>query len=234
MTQWLQPNVMTLSGNGQLLPSQFPGMAALDSCVRDLRMVKAGTQNRSADDLRRSAQMAAAQAGDRAAYEALLRDCVPLIRTFATRQGVAADYIDDVIQDVLLTIHRARQTYDPARSFTGWLRTIAERRAIDLLRRVGRQRAREIHSPFVFESYVDDTADPTRKAGDAAGSRRVDEALAVLPERQREAVRVLVLEEQSLAEAAIATRRTRGALKVNLHRALKSLRAKFDAKAEEP
>lgn len=102
-------------------------------------------QSRSTDDLRRAQQMAAAQSGDRAAYEALLRDCVPLIRVFATRKGVPVDYIDDVVQDVLLTIHRARQTYDPARSFTAWLRIIAERRAIDLLRRYGRQRAREIY-----------------------------------------------------------------------------------------
>ena len=56
---------------------------------------------------------------------------------------------------------------------------------------------------------------------------RVNEALASLPERQREAVQVLVLEEQSLSEAAIATRRSKGALKVNLHRALKALRGKF-------
>jgi RNA polymerase sigma-70 factor (ECF subfamily) len=193
-------------------------------------MVKVEPQNRSADDLRRSAQMAAAQAGDRAAYEALLRDCVPLIKVVAVRQGVAADHIDDVVQDVLLTIHRARQTYDPARSFTGWLRTIAERRAIDLLRRTGRQRAREIHSPLAFESYAEETADPSRTAGDAASSRRVNEALAMLPERQREAVQVLVLEERSLAEAAIATRRSKGAMKVNLHRALKALRAKFEGK----
>ncbi len=230
MTQWLQPNVMALSGNGQLLPSQCPGKAALCSRVGDLRMVKVEPQNRSADDLRRSAQMAAAQAGDRAAYEALLRDCVPLIKVVAVRQGVAADHIDDVVQDVLLTIHRARQTYDPARSFTGWLRTIAERRAIDLLRRTGRQRAREIHSPLAFESYAEETADPSRTAGDAASSRRVNEALAMLPERQREAVQVLVLEERSLAEAAIATRRSKGAMKVNLHRALKALRAKFEGK----
>jgi len=230
MRQWLQPNVMALSGDGQLLPLPFPGMAALVFPVGNLRMVKAEPQNRSADDLRRSAQMAAAQAGDRAAYEALLRDCVPLVRAVAARQGVAADHIDDVVQDVLLTVHRARQTYDPGRSFNGWLRTIAERRAIDLLRRTGRQRAREIHAPLAFESYADETADPTRNAGAAAGSRRVNEALATLTERQREAVRVLVLEEQSLAEAAIITRRSRGALKVNLHRALKSLRGKFDAK----
>ncbi len=190
-------------------------------------MIKAGPQNRSADDLRRSAQMAAAQGGDRAAYEALLRDCVPLIRSIAARQGVPADRCDDVVQDVLVTIHRARRTYDPARSFTGWLRTIAERRAIDHLRQIGRQRAREIHSPLAFESYVDDTAASTPSGQYAAGSGRVQEALAMLPEHQREAVQVLVLEQRSLAEAAVATRRSKGALKVSLHRALKALRGRF-------
>lgn len=183
---------------------------------------------RSADDQRRAAQMAAAQAGDRAAYEALLRDCVPLIKAVAGRQGVPADRIDDVVQDVLLTIHRARHTYDPARSFSGWLRVIAERRAIDLLRRVYRHGARELHAPLAFEAYADDGADPTRGLDQADMSGRVGAALAMLPPRQREAVETLVLQERSLAEAAAATRRTKGSLKVNLHRALKALRGRLD------
>jgi RNA polymerase sigma factor (sigma-70 family) len=228
MTPRVQSNVMALPSRGWLLPPQFPVMASGDDGrVGKLRMVKAEPQIRSADDLRRSAQMAAAQTGDRAAYEALLRECVPLISTIAGRQGVPPDQIDDVVQDVLLTIHRARQTYDPARSFTGWLRIIAERRAIDLLRRLGRQRAREIYSPLAFESHADQGADPTRLAREAAASNRVHAALGMLPERQREAVQVLLLQEQSLADAAIVTRRSKGALKVNLHRALKALRGMF-------
>ena len=229
MRQLLQPNVMALSGDEQLHPLQFPGMAALDSLIRGQRMIKREPEDRSADDLRRAAQMTAAQAGDRTAYEALLRNCVPLIRAIAVRRGVPADRCDDVIQDVLLTIHRARQTYDPARSFTGWLRTIAERRAIDLLRQIGRQRAREIHSPPAFESYIDEAAEAARNR-EHMGSRRVNEALATLPKSQREAVQVLILEEKSLAEAAAATRRTKGALKVSLHRALNALRGKFGGK----
>ena len=38
----------------------------------------------------------------------------------------------------------------------------------------------------------------------------------------------LVLEERSLAEAAALTRRTKGSLKVNLHRALKALRVRME------
>ena len=226
MTAAVQPIVIGWGGNGPLLPPRSRGMTAGYTRVR-IRLMSE-PQPRSADDLRRSAQMAAAQAGDRVAYDALLRDCVPLIRAVALRRGVAADYVEDVVQDVLLTVHRARQTYDPNRSFTAWLRTIADRRAIDLLRRIGRQHAREVHAPLDFEAYADEHAGPA-DAGPSAGGGRVNEALANLPERQREAVRLLVLEEQSLSEAAVSTRRSKGALKVNLHRALKALRGRFGA-----
>ena len=178
----------------------------------------------NADDMRRSALMAAAQAGDRLAYEMLLRDCVPLIRSIVRRKGVAADYVDDVVQEVLLTIHRARQTYDPTRSFTAWLRVIAERRAIDLLRQSGRHGAREVHAPLVLENYADSSSDPAGGLDRADDAGTINQALATLPARQREAVQYLVIEEQSLAEASALTRRSKVSLKVNLHRALKALR----------
>lgn len=178
-------------------------------------------------DRRRSAWMAAAQAGDGAAYQALLRDCIPVIKSVARRRGVVADRIDDVVQDVLLTIHRARQTYDPSRSFTAWLSVIVDRRAIDLMRRTQRQDLREVHAPIAFESHADETADPTRGVAHAEASGTVARALESLPARQREAVQHLVLEERSLAAAAALTRRSKGSLKVNLHRALKALRGKM-------
>jgi RNA polymerase sigma factor (sigma-70 family) len=230
MSAAAQLNMIRWDGDGPLLPARLRSMAALHSGAWILLMSEHEPQPRSADDLRRAAQMAAAQAGDRIAYEALLRDCVPLIRAVAMRRGVAAADVDDVVQDVLLTIHRARQTYDPKRSFGAWLHTIAERRAIDLLRRTGRHLAREVHAPAAFEAFADEHARPA-DIGPSAG-RRVDEALESLPERQREAVRVLVLEERSLSEAALTTRRSKGALKVNLHRALKALRGRFGDEAE--
>ncbi len=187
-------------------------------------MAIAQAQKPNADDMRRSALMAAAQAGNRTAYEMLLRDCVPLIRSVARRQGVMPDYVDDVVQEVLITIHRARQTYDPSRSFNAWLRVIAERRAIDLLRQTGRRGAREVHAPLAFENFADGSADPAGGLTRADDAEKIDQALAALPARQREAVQYLVIEEQSLAEASALTRRSKVSLKVNLHRALKALR----------
>jgi len=179
------------------------------------------------DDARRAAWMAAAQAGDRAAYEALLRDCVGVIASVARRQGVAADRIDDVVQDTLLTVHRARQTYDPTRSFTAWIAVIAERRAVDLLRKTSRHASREVHAPLAYERHADESVASVRTALGSEATRRLGEAVAGLPARQREAVQHLVLQERSLAETAAATGRSTGSLKVNLHRALRSLRARL-------
>ena len=171
--------------------------------------------------------MAAAQAGDRVAYETLLRDCVPFIAGIARRQGVSSDAIDDVVQEVLLTLHRARATYDPRRSFQAWLRVIAERRAIDLLRQVRRRGAREVHAPLAYESRADDGVDLSAGIEQQDKASRIGTALSELPQRQREAVNHLMLEERTLAETAAATGRSVGSLKVNLHRALNALRLKM-------
>ncbi|HEX9462141.1 MAG TPA: sigma-70 family RNA polymerase sigma factor [Alphaproteobacteria bacterium] len=179
-----------------------------------------------AADERRAALMAAAQAGDGAAYQALLRDCISIVQAIARRQGVPADRIDDVVQETLLSVHRARHTYDPQRPFIGWLRAIAQRRAIDVLRSTGRHGRREVHAPLAYESFPDAAA-PDRDAERAQAGSTIAPAIAALPAGQREAVQRLVLEERSLAEAAVITGRKPGALKVNLHRALKTLRAKL-------
>ena len=169
--------------------------------------------------------MAAAQAGDATAYATLLRECVPLIKSVARRCGVPADRIDDVVQDVLLTIHRARATYDPSRPFDAWLRVIAERRAIDHLRQARRRGAREVYAPLAFESHADESADPTRGLDQEDASGRIgagDRRAAGTPTRGRAPSGAS--RSSRLAQTAAATGRSKGSLKVNLHRALKALR----------
>jgi RNA polymerase sigma-70 factor (ECF subfamily) len=178
----------------------------------------------------RAAWMAAAQSGDRRAYERVLADVLPLVRAVARRQGVAPDSIDDVVQETLLTVHRVRHTYDPARSFDAWLAAIAARRAIDALRSQGRRGRREVHDELALDQHADrdDASADSEQAQEAA---RLRAAIASLPPGQREAVEELGLKEHSLAEAAQRTGRNTGALKVNLHRALKALRGRLNGES---
>jgi RNA polymerase sigma factor (sigma-70 family) len=181
-------------------------------------------------DHKRTTLMVAAQAGDRIAYEALLRGCVALIKSVAYRQRVPLDCVDDVVQETLLTIHRARHTYDPTRPFSAWLRTIAQRRAIDVMRRQGYKGAREMHAPIAYENHPDPDDDPEQALDRTDRTAQLGRAVDSLPPGQRDAVKRLVLLEQSLDEAAASTRKTTGAIKVNLHRALNTLRTRMGAK----
>jgi RNA polymerase sigma factor (sigma-70 family) len=175
---------------------------------------------------RRAAWMAAAQAGDRRAYERVLADSVALIRAVARRHGVAHDQLDDVVQETLLTLHRVRHTYDPARSYDAWLAALAGHRAIDGLRRRGRQAWREIGDDVAVARHADGR-DASVESERAQQAHRLRAAIAKLPPGQREAIEQLGLKELSLEEAAARTGRSAGALKVNLHRALKALRDRF-------
>ena len=173
--------------------------------------------------------MRAAQAGDRAAYDQLLRISIPFIKMVARKQGVSVDAVDDVVQEALLTLHRSLMEYDPNRPYSAWLRTITRRRAIDLLRWHGRTDLREVHDPAEFQNHPDSGATPEDNA-EATGRRNFLSAVAAsLPARQREAVEQLALAGKSLVEAAAATGQTQGALAVNLHRALNTLRTRFGA-----
>ena len=178
-------------------------------------------------DHRLTAAMAAAQEGDRKAYAQLLRECVPVVRRVARNKGASAVFIDEVVQDVLLTLHGARQTFDPSRSFVAWITVITQRRTIDFLRKRARRGAHEVHAPVAFEQHQAPD-DPSRNVEQRAEDDRLRDVVATLPDGQRQAVQVLALEENSLEEASRVTGRTKTALKVNLHRAIRTLRRRLD------
>src|SRR5215208_5156475 len=91
-------------------------------------------------------QMRAAQAGDAQAYATLLRTLTPKLRQIISNQRrflQPAD-IEDLVQDVLLSLHAVRGTYDPARPFMPWLLAIVRHRLVDGARRYARTTGREI------------------------------------------------------------------------------------------
>jgi RNA polymerase sigma-70 factor (ECF subfamily) len=164
--------------------------------------------------------MARAQDGDGAAYHRLLQDIVPYLRSLAARRHRDPNDVEDSVQDILLTIHSIRQTYDPARPFGPWLVTIANRRFVDRLRRQGRVRAQETPLTAEHETF----SEPRANLEESTDRRELKGAIDHLPPRQRQAIRLLKLKEMSLKEAATASGMSIASLKVATHRALKSLR----------
>ncbi len=169
-----------------------------------------------------SALMMRAQDGDRAAYGRLLHSITPYLRTLARRHYCGHDDTEDVVQDILLTIHAVRHTYDPARPFAPWLVAIARRRIADRLRYRGRHAARETALAAHHETF---SADETNGYAWNHESRHLRAAVAALPNGQRQAIELLKLRELSLKEASVVSGVSVAALKVSTHRALKALRA---------
>jgi RNA polymerase sigma-70 factor (ECF subfamily) len=164
--------------------------------------------------------MARAQEGDQAAYRRLLQEITPYLRSLAVRRHHDPNDAEDSVQDVLLTVHSIRQTYDPTRPFAPWLVAIAHRRFVDRLRRQGRTRNREIPLTAEHETFCE----PAANLEERPDRRELEGLVNNLPPAQQEAVRLLKLKELSLKEAAAVSGMSVGSLKVNTHRALKSLR----------
>jgi RNA polymerase sigma factor (sigma-70 family) len=172
-----------------------------------------------------AALMRAAQDGDAAAYARLLREATPFVRALARRRFRDEHRVEDVVQEVLLSVHRVRHTYDPARPFKPWLAAIANRRIIDALRRKVRLAEHEVHNASAYETFVDPQSNREVEASSAA--QLVTSALESLPPGQREALELVKLKDMSLSEASALTGQSVGGLKVSVHRAIKTLKARL-------
>lgn len=172
--------------------------------------------------------MAHAQDGDRSAYQRLLREITPYLRSLAARRHRDPSDIEDAVQDILLTVHAIRHTFDPTRPFGPWLVTIANRRFIDRLRRQGRRRGRETPLMPEHETF----SEPQANLEERPDRHELEKAINELPAMQRKAVQLLKLKEMSLKEASTASGMSIASLKVNVHRAVKSLRKMLGDRSE--
>jgi RNA polymerase sigma factor (sigma-70 family) len=168
--------------------------------------------------------MVAAQAGDRAAYATLLSEVAPILRRIVRSRFrfLSAEDVEDAVQEVLLSVHTVRATYDGSRPFLPWLMAIAHNRSVDAVRRIARRSGREVTVAEYPETF--DAADTNPSDGVYGDPEALRAAVAELPKGQRVAIEMLKFREMSLKEASGASGMSVGALKVAAHRATKALR----------
>lgn len=174
----------------------------------------------TADPQEWTALMIRGQAGDTIAYHRLLLGITPYLRAIANRAHCNTSDAEDTVQDILLTLHAVRHTYDPSRPFKPWLAGIARHRVADRLHALRRVAAGEVMLETEHEAF---TA-PDQNIDLALDSRILGAALRGLPTSQRQAIRLLKLQEMSLKEAAEHSGMSIASLKVSAHRGIKALR----------
>jgi RNA polymerase sigma-70 factor (ECF subfamily) len=173
--------------------------------------------------------MRAAMTGDAGAYRQLLVSLAPHVRAVARSRcrslGAPEGEVEDLVQEVLLTIHLKRGTWDQSRPIGPWVAAIARNRLIDFLRRRGR------HITVPIEDLVDSL--PAEDRTPELSTRDVDTLLGQLKPQQREIVRSISLNGSSIRETADRLQMTEGAVRVTLHRALKALAGFYRSSARE-
>jgi RNA polymerase sigma-70 factor, ECF subfamily len=164
--------------------------------------------------------MARAQQGDQRAYEQLLQLLARDARGFVGRRVGWTDWVEDVVQDALLTVHRARHTYDPGRPFAPWFYAIVQSRLVDALRSRKRVSTREI----VDRAALERQPAPAPEGGRSDVSEQLARAVSNLPRVQREVVSLLKYEDLSVRDVAKRLGMSEAAVKTTAHRGYKMLR----------
>ena len=158
--------------------------------------------------------------GDVRAYEELLVLLTVALRNLVRNRARAVGLdAEDVVQEVLLALHLKRGTWIVGTPVAPWVAAIARNKLIDALRRRGQR------IEVSVESVVDSLWSEAKNDNDDA--RDVERMLTKLTERQRDVVRAVSLEGYSAQEAAARLQMTEVAVRVTLHRSLKSLAALF-------
>jgi len=165
---------------------------------------------------------AKAQAGDSAAYRELLTALVPFLRRILIKGLSRPDDAEDIIQEILLSIHKALKTYSPERPFMPWLMAIVNFRRTDYFRQHYSNR-KNVTVPI---EDIELTSDVTDTAHEAEYSD-VENALNALPERQREVFELMKLKGYSAQEVSNQTGMSVSAVKVSVHRTMAKLKEKL-------
>lgn len=179
--------------------------------------------------------------GDEAAYSHLVDGYKDrLIGVFTNMFGDHA-LAEDLTQDVMLRIWRARQGYEPTAKFSTWVFQIANNLASNARRTKGRKKEHQFPEGLagsqavrMGEQAVPDKSGlmPARQADRAELCERVQSALESLNERQRMALLLHRFEEMSYADIGAVMDLTPQAVKSLLSRARDSLRIALESYIE--
>lgn len=157
--------------------------------------------------------------GDKQAYARLLQETARLLRPFLARRLNSGAEVDDLLQEILLSIHKARHTYDGERPFQPWAYAIAKFRLQDHLRA---HYADHLRHAVELSEVENDLQAPVTKSDFSYES--ISGEIEKLPPKQAAILQMMHQEGYTAKEVAEKIGMKESAVKVAAHRAYKILR----------
>lgn len=157
------------------------------------------------------------QKGDRKSYEKALKEIYSHLMPVIKNKILDSHAAEDIMQEILISIHNSLHTYDPKRRIYPWLNAIARRRCVDYFRK-----ALKVKNIPLSENISDPASENYLEL---SLKEMMQKALAKLPEGQRKILELTKLNGYSFNEAAELMNTSRGNVRVLAHRASISLHA---------
>jgi RNA polymerase sigma-70 factor (ECF subfamily) len=159
------------------------------------------------------------QRGDRASAEELMKRLVPILRRFFLSNLDSRQTSEDLVQETLLRLHRARHSYRPDEAVLPWVYAIARHTKVDQYRkRLRTAKHEEQTEPEVLHNFQGDPQVGQAQTPD------FETLMAYLPQSQREVITMLKVLGMSVEEVARVTSSSVGSVKQKAHRAYEKLR----------
>ena len=156
---------------------------------------------------------------DKTAFAALFRHFAPRVKAFLMKSGAGETLAEECTQEVMATLWQKAHLFDPSRaSVSTWIFTIARNRKIDALRRQKRPEPEDL--PWGPEAEPDQAEVMSLRQE----SEKLAEAVAKLPEKQRELIERAYFGDLSHSEIAAETGLPLGTIKSRIRLALERLR----------
>ena len=158
---------------------------------------------------------------DQTSFVALFDHYAPRVKAYLRRLGASDGQAEDITQEVMLTVWRKADSYDPAKAGVGtWIFTIARNLRIDTLRRE--------HRPALDADDPRFAADPgplpDEEVQTARDEQQVRAAIRTLPEEQAKVVTMAFYEGKSHGEIAAQLALPLGTVKSRLRLAFRRVR----------
>ncbi len=160
------------------------------------------------------------QDGDSVAYEKLLEEISNFLTLYLKKRIFNQDNIQDLIQEILLAIHKARHTFDTKKPFFPWFLSIVNYKSIDYFNDQKKNKG------VSFDDFLCEPETGSRFEDDIESKWMIESALSELPIGYRELLKSVKLDGYSIKEAAVLLGLSLSNVKTSIHRALKQLKEK--------
>ncbi len=167
---------------------------------------------------------AAAAAGDRSAFETLIRTHGPPLYRYVRRMTRDHDAVEDIVQETFVAAWRQIGTFRQESSIRTWLFAICARKVVDSQRI---KRALPIDDRLIEPADTAAASDPFAVASNAEFLDALETALAELPARQRAVWILREIEELTFPQIATILNLSPDGARGHHHRARTTLQQRL-------